>query len=132
MFSINPPTKCRLKNSYKKWSIKFRYFLKNEDKKKLKSKTINFGHIHQQDYVDHNDKHKRQVLMSRIRGYDTPFKSNFWRVYLLNNDEANVMAAYLKILHFYKLDWFNIWNEYKKSLSHQISFWLKNKFLTFI
>ena len=104
MIQVWPPTRCRLKKCSRKYTIKFKYYAKKDPNKKIKTKTINFGHVLQDDYVNHKDRQRRRILMSRIRNYDTPFKSNFWRVYLLNGEKGSLMENYLAVLSLYGLN----------------------------
>jgi len=52
--------------------------------------------------VDTGDELDKRILMTRIKNYDNPFKSNFWRVNLLNN-HASMKESYFDICEKFKI-----------------------------
>jgi len=97
--NVNPPVKCSLKYSKRRFTVHMKYYMKNDPLKKVKSKKINFGNPKHLDFIDHKDKVKREIEMSKLRSYSSPFKPNFWRVYLLNTF-PDIMTAYMHFLKF--------------------------------
>ena len=79
--------------------MKKRFFISFVYKKddQIHKKTVKFGKIGVLDYIDHKDKAIRDKVLSQMKNYYNPFKSNYWRFHLLNQCPS-MEEAYLKLL----------------------------------
>lgn len=89
LIKIDMPYQINNPNWRKKYQIKI-YFQKNG---KICAKTIRFGDIEKDDYIDHQDEKRREKLVKTMRCFDTPFQSNYWRFHMLNTYK-NIYDAY--------------------------------------
>ena len=95
LLSIEPPLLLNQKNTNLRFKISFRYHDPSDGKSKRK--TIRFGKKNQKYFVDDGDHTSRKKLMTRFKGYYTPFHKNFWVCALLST-EKNIYEAYTKLL----------------------------------
>lgn len=59
--------------------------------------TIAFGKKNEQEYIDHKDKNKRSVSVSRLQHVDNPFHQNFYKAHILNGPHTNVFDNFKEV-----------------------------------
>lgn len=80
--SIDFPVPVDNDKIYKKYKLSWTYHLKNDPKKKKHKKNVMFGDKRAKEFTETGNPVDAQYVKF-IKGYNTPFSPNFWRVNLL-------------------------------------------------
>ena len=93
MLSLNPPVPFSHPKMNKRFFITFVY----RKAGLVHKKTVKFGKIGQNEFIDHKNKEEREKLLKSMKSYHNPFKANHWRFYLLNQC-TDMKEAYMKYI----------------------------------
>lgn len=82
-----------------KYKARFSIGIKYQDLEgKKRHKTIFFGTRGLLEYIDHGDVAKRDLTMSRMRKWASPFDKNFYRAHLLNGLTNTLCSNYARLV----------------------------------
>ena len=73
-----------------KFKKKYKIHLTFEKDGKTHNKTIRFGDIRKNDYIDDKDLSKRNKLIGKLGNTHNLLHPNFWRMHLLNGTDSDV------------------------------------------
>jgi len=65
---------------------------------KIRKKTIRFGKVGTDEYVDNGDALKKQKISGKLGNTHNIFHTNFWRLHLLNGDSQNIGENYQNLI----------------------------------
>lgn len=65
---------------------------------KIRKKTVRFGKIGTDEYVDSGDVAKKQKISGKLGNTHNIFHTNFWRLHLLNGDSQNIQENYQNLI----------------------------------
>ncbi len=76
--------------------MELKYADVNSKIKKMRTKRVNFGRRDVVEYVDSQDELDKRMNLLKLKKFENPFKTNFWRYHLLNN-KPTIRESYLDV-----------------------------------
>jgi hypothetical protein len=82
-----------------KSQVRFRVQIGWKSDKANGKRIIGFGKKGVMEYIDHGDKTQRDKVIKSLKNYDSPFKPNFYKLFLLNGESKEIFTNYMTVLN---------------------------------